>query len=253
LKEDCTFKCLATLEGHENEIKCLAIDSQGKYLASCGRDKSIWIWETDEEDKLGCSAILKGHTQDVKKVIWVPNTCVLASASYDNTIKFWAPEGEDWICIDTIKGHDSTVWSIDFTRDGSLLASVSDDMKIKIWARNENFEEKDYYCHISTLEGYHDRPIYSCSWNFDGTLLATVGGDDQICLFTKVDPYSGDLLPSFTLLDRKEDAHTRDINCVLFHPTHNIIATCSDDHTIKLWFINSNTSKKDAIEEEFDP
>ena len=110
----------------------------------------------------------------MKKIAWVPDNLVLASASYDNTIKFWAQKDDDWECIDTIAGHSSTVWCIDFTKDGKFLASVSDDMKTKIWRKNEEFEDKDFYNHISTLEGYHDRPIYSCSWNFDGTLLATV-------------------------------------------------------------------------------
>jgi len=98
------------------------------------------------------------------------------------------------------------------------MASVSDDMKTKIWVKNEEFEEKDFYNHIGTLEGYHDRPIYSCSWNYDGTFLVTVkyflfvkennqffqaGGDDQICLFSKSEPYSGDPAPSFSLIDKK--------------------------------------------------
>jgi WD40 repeat protein len=107
-------------------------------------------------------------------VAWVPNSLVLASASYDNSIKFWSQEDDDWTCIDTIKGHESTVWDIAFSRDGAFMASCSDDLLVKVWAKNEEFEEKDYYCHISTLEGYHDRPIYSCSWNFDGNFLATV-------------------------------------------------------------------------------
>jgi len=32
-------------------------------MASCGRDKNIWIWEKDEGEELGCSSILSGHSQ----------------------------------------------------------------------------------------------------------------------------------------------------------------------------------------------
>ena len=111
----------------------------------------------------------------MKKVVWVPGTLILASASYDNTIKFWSQEeDDDWACIDTLKGHESTVWCIEFTRDGSLLASCSDDLLIKIWIKNEDFDGKDYYLHIATLEEYHDRSIYSCSWNSEGNCLVTV-------------------------------------------------------------------------------
>ena len=34
-----------------------------------------------------------------------------------------------------------------------------------------------------------------------------------------------------------QKAHDDDVNCVVWHPTKNILASCSDDNTIKLWLI----------------
>lgn len=44
-KSSSDYEVIANLEGHENEVKCTAWSPDGAYLASCSRDRSVWIWD----------------------------------------------------------------------------------------------------------------------------------------------------------------------------------------------------------------
>ena len=205
--EDCTnnnnlFEPIAQLEGHENEIKCLAWNTTGSLLASCGRDKTIWIWECylpgtvggvetsninngleqqQQEDggEFECLAVLQGHDGDVKCIVFGPSHSqwgegdeVLYSASYDNTIKIWAEESGDWYCAATLGGgnsttmfadvHTSTVWSLGLTNSGVRLFSGCDDGGMAIWKMYTAAERKRLFPKASAAVVCSTDGIWNC-------------------------------------------------------------------------------------------
>ncbi|PGH03856.1 hypothetical protein GX51_03844 [Blastomyces parvus] len=166
-EDDEEWRFAVLLDGHDSEVKSLSWSPAGSLLATCSRDKSIWIWEDldDGDNNFETVAVMQEHTGDVKWVSWHPTEECLASASYDDTIRLWREDIDDWGQVACLRGHGGTVWCVEWesgeaghtipvsegeedadttetrrkqwierrTLAGPRLVSCSDDRTIRIW------------------------------------------------------------------------------------------------------------------------
>jgi len=124
-------------------------------------------------------------------------------------------------------GHTREVNSIAFSPDGKVLASGSFDNSIKLWDISTGRL-------IRSLEKHG--AVCALAFSLGGILAA--GGYKTIRVW---EINSGRLLVSIS------DAHSRDVTSVAFRPDGAVLASGSNDNTIKLWDMETGRLRKTII------
>lgn len=156
------------------------------------------------------------HTNGVTCLQFEEN--ILATGSYDSTVKLWNIETGQ--VVRTLQGHTSGIRALQF--DDRLLVSGSLDKTVKIW----NWRTGE--C-INTLN--HQDGVISV--HMDGDLLASGSMDMTIKVFN--------FKTNITWCLR---GHTDWVNHVRLDVASRTLLSASDDLTVKLWDIDTQTCIK---------
>lgn len=239
------WNLMAVIEGHENEIKAVAWNHSGNLLASCSRDKTVWIWETDPEtlEEFECISVLNDHQHDVKHIAWHPALNLLASSLYDDTIRVYREDDDDWLCVGVLNGHSGTVWCLAFemSEDSTLrLVSASDDMSVRIWLAQHaaqsslsSIRQEMVWEQETVLPMVHTYPVYSVAWSAVSGRIASTGADGKIAIYR------------FGTLWEVEAVHeschgVHEVNCVQFCKLEDgteVVVSAGDDGAINVWSV----------------
>jgi WD40 repeat protein len=153
-------------EGHNDEVRTVAISPNGHLLASGSRDGQILLWKLDSNYEY---QVLLDNVASVRCVAWSPDGKQLASASGDNLLRVL-----DWLseyAAQVFSGHYGYVFSVSWLPDGKSIVSASGDQTIRVWNL-----ETGAQTHI--LEGHTNR-VNHVSVSSDGRIVASKSGEQD--------------------------------------------------------------------------
>ncbi|GFU35751.1 protein HIRA [Nephila pilipes] len=234
-KDENVPKLLCQMDNHLACVNCVRWSGSGKYLASCGDDKVLMIWQIGRYGTAGsttfgsngkmvnvehwrCVSTLRGHSGDVLDLAWSPRDTWLASCSVDNTIVIWNTlKWQEIIAV--LKGHSGLVKGVSWDPVGKYIASQSDDKTLRVW-RTHDWQQEAVVTE-PFLECGGTTHVLRLSWSPDGRYLVSAHAMNNSGPTAQIIERDG------WKANRDFVGHRKAITCVRFNP--NILCKISKD------------------------
>ncbi|KAF8309679.1 WD40 repeat-like protein [Clavulina sp. PMI_390] len=116
------------VQGHLDEVLTLALSSDGKYLASGGKDRRLGVWDAQEGKWVRSFG---GHRDIISSLSFRKGSHTLYTASYDRTLKSFDLAAMGY--VETLFGHQDPVTCIDSLRGETAISAGGQDRSVRYW------------------------------------------------------------------------------------------------------------------------
>ena len=248
---------------------CVAVSPAGATVATGGNaDQSARLWSADGGRN---TATLTGHTAWVRAVAFSPDGTTLATGSFDTTARLW--DAHTGKAKAVLQGHTKVVYDLAFSPDGRTLATAGGDGTVRLWD-------------VATGRGLRTvttgwTSVNSVAYSPDGATLAAAGWDgstggirfwnpataaqahgpvdaDQTAEVVRYSPDGRHLVTAagndVRVLNAVDGAltatlrgHTGPVRSLAFAADGSMLATGSQDQTIRLWQTDSTRADRPPV------
>ncbi|XP_071733198.1 WD repeat-containing protein 26 homolog [Rutidosis leptorrhynchoides] len=166
---------LQLLQEHQDEVWFVQFAHNGKFLASCSKDKSVIIWELSHDGQFSLKHKLLGHKQPISCVSWSPNDDQILTCGVEEVVKRWDVSSGQ--CLRGYDKNDLGVISCGWSPDGQRVFSGFNDKSIVMWDLDGN--------ELESWKGEKTLRISDLQITSDGKFIISICKENMILIFDR--------------------------------------------------------------------
>ncbi len=229
-----------TPNGHTSRINQVIYNHNGDELITASDDKSICIWNIQNEAvskryfaKMGDGNLGKIYaltlSPDGKFIAFAGNTKIGKSDSSHVIIINKKMEQEI-----NFPAHHAPITALHYSRDGLYLASASADSTVKVW-------KIDAFGRFALHQTFAlPKVVLDIDWAFDRAAIAVAVGDKNVYILEVTKEKR--ILPTTSV--KSVSKHFHAVRCVAFSPDSVLLLSGGDDYLINMYNAKGNFLKK---------
>ncbi|CAL9238392.1 unnamed protein product [Arabidopsis halleri] len=148
------------------KVTCCHFSSDGKFLASAGHDREVFIWNMETGH---AETTPDEHADIITDVRFRSNSTLFATSSFDKTVNFWDTSKTNcnesvqpgYYCLGTMDDHTAPVMSLDFHPKKTEMFCSSDSSGVIHYWNIDTFSSLDTLEASFTTFSYHSQPLIS--------------------------------------------------------------------------------------------